>query len=378
MIVFDPAPVLTVAAAVWIVWRLVVWLRTGGDAIREFAVATLFGWSLVIVYFTFFPMTIIFYDWHGRFSLVPFASIIQLVRDTPPSVAFENIVGNMILFVPLGVLLPLLFTRLRSLPALLWRAAVISLAIEVTQMLTGARAVDIDDVILNTSGAALGFAIFWIAAARLNRSSRGRSVLTRTGVTTAREPLLQARIPVGLTALLTVPVMIATVVSGTMGDGQQGIVGDALAGWPDGSLVARADVSEHAFLVIRDASSEADRLRLAVYKRVLPGRFIQLETGEMPPGPGSRYSSTITQFNSTTDEQPVLAYWGSNPEGATTLIVTGGELMQELPLTAGYFVAGFPFDPNSLFADNDVIAEPRLQFLDGSGNDVTNEFTRSD
>ena len=55
-----------------------------------------------------------------------------------------------------------------------------------------------------------------------------------------------------------------------------------------------------------------------------------------------------------------------------------GKLMQELPLTAGYFVAGFPFDPNSLFAGNDVMAEPRLQFLDGSGNDVTNEFTRSD
>ena len=52
--------------------------------------------------------------------------------------------------------------------------------------------------------------------------------------------------------------------------------------------------------------------------------------------------------------------------------------MQELPLTAGYFVAGFPFDPNSLFAGNDVMAEPRLQFLDGFGNDVTNEFTRSD
>ena len=65
--------------------------------------------------------------------------------------------------------------------------------------------------------------------------------------------------------------------SQTTGNGQKGIVGDALAGWPDGSLVARADISEHTFLVIRDASSEAARLRLAVYKRVLPGRFMQLD-----------------------------------------------------------------------------------------------------
>jgi len=378
MITFEPTPVLAVATAVWAIWRLVVWRRSGGDAVREVAIAALFGSSMVILYFTFFPMTIIFYDWHGRFNLVPFASIIQLIRDTPIETATENIGGNLILFVPLGVLLPLLFTRLRSLPALLWRAAVVSLSIEIAQLLTGARAVDIDDVILNTSGAALGFGFFWIIAALLNRSSGGRAFLNRTGAATGREPLLRARVPVGLTALITVPVMVATVVSGTLSDGPNGIVGDAAAGWPDGSLVARADVAGHSFLVIREASSEAAHLRLAVYKRVLPGRFIQLQTGEMPPGRGSRYSSTITQFNTTTDEQPVLAYWGSNRIGATTLIVTGEGLVQQMPLTAGYFVAGFPFDPNSLFAGNDVMAEPQLQFLDEAGNDVTNEFLQAD
>ena len=240
MITFEPTPVLAVATAVWAIWRLIVWRRSGGDAMREVAIAALFGSSLVILYFTFFPLTIIFYDWHGRFSLVPFASIIQLIRDTPIATAMENIGGNLILFVPLGVLLPLLFRPLRSLGPLLWRSELISLAIEVTQMLTGARAVDIDDVILNTTGAALGFVLFRIAAALLNRSSRGRVFLDRTGTAPEREPLLLARIPVGPTALITVPVMVATVVSGTLSDGPNGIVGNAMAGWPDSSLVARA------------------------------------------------------------------------------------------------------------------------------------------
>ena len=115
-----------------------------------------------------------------------------------------------------------------------------------------------------------------------------------------------------------------------------------------------------------------------MYKRVLPGRFTPLQTSEMPPGRGSRYSSTITQFNTTTDEQPVLMYWGSNAAGATMLIVTGEGLLQQLPLTAGYFVAGFPFDPNSLFGGGDIVAEPELQFLDGAGNDVTSEFAPPD
>jgi hypothetical protein len=103
MITFEPTPVLTVATAVWAIWRLMVWRRSGGDAVREVAIATLFGSSMVILYFTFFPLTIIFYDWHGRFNLVPFASIIQLIRDTPIETATENIAGNLLLFVPLGV-----------------------------------------------------------------------------------------------------------------------------------------------------------------------------------------------------------------------------------------------------------------------------------
>jgi hypothetical protein len=98
----------------------------------------------------------------------------------------------------------------------------------------------------------------------------------------------------------------------------------------------------------------------------------------MPAGPDPRYSSTITPFNTTTDEQPVLVYWGSNPAGATMLIVTGEGLVQQLPLTSEYFVAGFPFDPNSLFGRGDIMAEPRLQFLDGAGNDVTIQFAQTD
>lgn len=377
MIIFEPTPVLAVATAVWVVWRLMLWRQTGGNAVREVAIAVLFVWSLVVVYFTFFPMTIIFYDWHTRFSLVPFASISQLIRDTPPAVAFENIVGNLLLFVPIGVLLPVLFMRLRSLVPLLWRSAAISLAIETTQMLTGARAVDIDDVILNTTGAALGFAVFSAATALLNRTPRSRGFFDRIGIATDREPLSHARIPAGLTALITVPVMIATVVSGTMSDGSNGIVGDAMAGWPESSLVARADVAEHAFLVILHGRSDTERLRLAVYKRVLPGRFTPLHTDEMDTGRTSRYSWTITPFNTTTDEKPVLMYWGSNPAGATTLVVTGDGLVQQLPLTAGYFAAGFPFDPHSPFFGGDVMEEPRLQFLDGAGDDVTGEFLQA-
>jgi VanZ like family len=69
--------------------------------------------------------------------------------------------GNLVLLMPLAVLLPILFDRLRGFVRLTLAVAVISLGIEAVQglLLTG-RSFDVDDVILNTVGAALAYLIF--------------------------------------------------------------------------------------------------------------------------------------------------------------------------------------------------------------------------
>jgi hypothetical protein len=92
MIVLVAPPVLVIATVIWSLWRVVTWRRgRSGDVIREFVVAALFVWILVIVRLTFFPLTIIFYNWYSASNLTPFASIYQLLTETPPAFAFENI-----------------------------------------------------------------------------------------------------------------------------------------------------------------------------------------------------------------------------------------------------------------------------------------------
>lgn len=75
-----------------------------------------------------------------------------------------NTLGNVVLFLPLGVLLPLVGRRFHLLKRVLLLALCLSLSIELLQFmlrfLGNARAVDIDDVILNTLGAFLGFACY--------------------------------------------------------------------------------------------------------------------------------------------------------------------------------------------------------------------------
>jgi glycopeptide antibiotics resistance protein len=80
---------------------------------------------------------------------------------------FRNTLGNLVLFLPLGILLPLTFDRWRSLKRVMAIAFCLSLSIETIQFLSrfigSPRAVDIDDVLLNTLGACLGFFVYQLA-----------------------------------------------------------------------------------------------------------------------------------------------------------------------------------------------------------------------
>ena len=76
----------------------------------------------------------------------------------------RNTFGNLALFVPLGILLPLVGNRFLSLKRVLLFALMLSVSVEAIQFLLrffgNPRAVDIDDVILNALGACVGFAIY--------------------------------------------------------------------------------------------------------------------------------------------------------------------------------------------------------------------------
>ena len=79
-----------------------------------------------------------------------------------------NIVGNILLFLPIGLLTPLLWPRWRrwGLPVAL--GLLISLSIEFSQLFIG-RGADVDDVWLNTLGALLGYLLFRLLARRCPR-----------------------------------------------------------------------------------------------------------------------------------------------------------------------------------------------------------------
>ncbi len=375
MVVLESGPALIIASVVWIAWRILVWRSRRGDPLREVAVTALFVWSLMVVHVTLFPLKIIFYDWHITMNLVPLASIRQLVTQTALSTALTNIAGNVVMFVPLGILLPLLFVRLRSAWPLVWRAAAVSIAIELTQVITRARAVDIDDVLLNTSGAVVGWLVFRVVAAAAKKARAFIIILDRCGAAPAREPLLLPLVPIGVAAAITVPLMLAPIIGGTLGEGPDGIVGFAVADWPDSSVVHQLDIAEHTFLVVSEGPPDQQRLRLVDFERVLPGRYTWVATGEAPAGRGSRYGWSITAWNTARDELPTVVVWGSNQDDAASVTVSGNGIAERLELPVGpAFAVGFQYDIEAHNPSSDVLGDFEFTFLDASGTDVTNRF----
>lgn len=100
-------------------------------------------------------------------NLIPFATIAEYFRRLSaetinPGIVYRNLIGNVVLFIPLGMIFPYFVEKCRKLlPCLLYSAVTVAI-VEVLQVLLRQGSCDIDDLILNVFGALIGFCIFSI------------------------------------------------------------------------------------------------------------------------------------------------------------------------------------------------------------------------
>ncbi|MBQ2715633.1 MAG: VanZ family protein [Clostridia bacterium] len=74
-----------------------------------------------------------------------------------------NLGGNVILFIPLGLLMPCIWRSLRNFGRFVLAVAIMISAVEIIQLFSLLGSMDIDDLILNLCGASIGFALLKIA-----------------------------------------------------------------------------------------------------------------------------------------------------------------------------------------------------------------------
>jgi glycopeptide antibiotics resistance protein len=113
-------------------------------------------------------------------NLIPFYSITEYISGNSEIVkrfAFGNVVGNIVLFIPLGIYLPLFKNDKRVITNLLF-IFIVSLFVEITQGLLGIGASDIDDIILNCLGGWIGILVYKFSLFILRDEKKVRTAIT--------------------------------------------------------------------------------------------------------------------------------------------------------------------------------------------------------
>lgn len=111
-------------------------------------------------------------------NLILFASIHEILVNSSAETAVRQIIGNILLFMPLGFLLPIVSQKMRKPAPILITVFCVSLSIELVQFLisliTGvpSRVSDVDDILLNFIGGTLGY-LCYLAANKLIFSKIG-------------------------------------------------------------------------------------------------------------------------------------------------------------------------------------------------------------
>ena len=103
-------------------------------------------------------------DAHLNINLIPMKTIKQYIsllnNETYRTHAIINLAGNVLVFVPLGYLLPKIWKAFRLFIATVLSVAILVIIIEFLQYATGLGSCDIDDLILNVPGVSAGY-IIW-------------------------------------------------------------------------------------------------------------------------------------------------------------------------------------------------------------------------
>lgn len=150
----------------FLVMIIAVYIKTQETFLQGFVQATFLVYVFAVLtltgYFILFREVAAHGWWHRvmsriqtreKINLQPFLMFKQF------QLASTQVVGNIVMLLPLGIYMPLLFPK----PGFFKVFAVCLLAsvlIELMQLVTNVRSTDIDDVILNTSGAVVGYLLY--------------------------------------------------------------------------------------------------------------------------------------------------------------------------------------------------------------------------
>ena len=97
-----------------------------------------------------------------NYNFIPFRNISTQFKYITQWWALNNLLGNIIPFIPFGLLLPITYKKFSSMISVFFTGLASILLIEIFQFFTKLGSFDVDDIILNMIGIVCGYLMFLV------------------------------------------------------------------------------------------------------------------------------------------------------------------------------------------------------------------------
>lgn len=152
---------------IWLVWKI-FFSKKKLSPKRLILITLYYAYIMMVFGTTLFPIQNYPLTYPPIHNFIPFVTVKELITTLPTSIAIKQILGNLIMFMPFGFLFAFFANKNQFLKCVIF-ALFFAVSIEFIQFILGVtfvgsqyRSIDVDDVILNTVGAILGYVIFKI------------------------------------------------------------------------------------------------------------------------------------------------------------------------------------------------------------------------
>lgn len=136
---------------------------------KEFKLGIFVTYLLLLFFLTVFRAPYFPWEIHlvlnrplSDINMIPLVETFKLIRGSSIIDFLYNFYGNILWFIPMGILIPSLTKKRISLTKVALIGAAISISIELLQFILMSGISDIDDVIFNTLGVIIGYCLYQI------------------------------------------------------------------------------------------------------------------------------------------------------------------------------------------------------------------------
>lgn len=324
---------------IWAIYRIIVNKKSSEkNTLREVLINIFFIYLLILVNLTICKMGVlrIIFNMRVHINYIPFVETINMLKDNFMGIGntLYNVIGNILLFVPIGFAVPLFFRNSNKLGSVALYGFIASFTIEFIQIFTPSNITDVDDIIFNILGSVLGFFIFNICY-KIIKNSKCVNVIDKVSSDYKGGLVGLCVKPIGAMILsiiiLSTMVAYSSTASGKLSDEE--IVKAVFSYYDNYEIIASKNFDDYKFLL----SEDEGRIELLTAEKVLNNRW----TG----GAGSQFDNTAFDYSVTTinnDNKTGLIVFGKNKDADTIEIEFNGNKYSEVIKKDDYFIVSFP------------------------------------